>query len=43
LLKAAGVDMTTPEPFRAAMREMNSVLDAMEAILAKNGGKSPGS
>jgi oligoendopeptidase F len=35
LLKAAGVDMTTPAPFSAAMREMNAVMDEMEGILAK--------
>jgi oligoendopeptidase F len=32
-LKDAGVDMTTSAPFRAAMREMNSVMDQMERIL----------
>ena len=35
LLKAAGVDMTTPAPFSAAMREMNAVMDEMEGILAR--------
>jgi oligoendopeptidase F len=39
LLKMAGVDMTTSEPFQAAMREMNKIMDEMEAILAKSGGK----
>ena len=33
LLKGAGVDMTTSAPFNAAMREMNSVMDQMEALL----------
>ena len=33
MLKDAGVDMATPEPFAAAMREMNATIDAMEAIL----------
>ncbi len=33
LLKGAGVDMTTSGPFEAAMREMNRIIDAMEAIL----------
>ena len=32
-LKAAGVDMTGSAPFRAAMREMNSVMDEMEKLL----------
>lgn len=35
LLKAAGVDMTTPAPFSAAMREMNAVMDEMEGILGR--------
>lgn len=35
LLKDAGVDMTTDEPLELTMREMNRVMDEMEAILAK--------
>jgi oligoendopeptidase F len=35
LLKDAGVDMTTSAPFAAAMKEMNGVMDEMEAILAR--------
>lgn len=35
LLKEAGVDMTTSEPFKAAMGEMNKIMDQIEAILAK--------
>jgi oligoendopeptidase F len=35
LLKDAGVDMTSPEPIRAAIRLMNDVIDQIEAILAK--------
>jgi oligoendopeptidase F len=35
LLKDAGVDMTTPAPFNAAMADMNSVMDQMEALLKK--------
>jgi oligoendopeptidase F len=35
LLRDAGVDMTTPAPFAAAMKEMNAVMDQIEAILAK--------
>lgn len=34
LLRDAGVDMTTSGPFRAAMAEMNSVMDEMEKLLA---------
>jgi oligoendopeptidase F len=37
LLKKAGVDMTTSVPFQAAMAEMNSTMDEMEKILAKQG------
>ncbi|HEX7880968.1 MAG TPA: M3 family metallopeptidase, partial [Candidatus Eisenbacteria bacterium] len=37
LLREAGVDMTTSAPFKAAMKEMNSVMDEMEKILAKKG------
>jgi oligoendopeptidase F len=33
LLKGAGVDMTTPAPFGAAMTEMNSIMDEMEKLL----------
>jgi oligoendopeptidase F len=35
LLKAAGVDMASPAPFDAAMKEMNATMDQMEAILAR--------
>ncbi len=35
LLKGAGVDMTTSAPFDAAMKEMNTVMDEIEAILNK--------
>ena len=37
MLKDAGVDLATPGPFQAAMREMNKVMDEMEAILARKG------
>ncbi|HNW44172.1 MAG TPA: oligoendopeptidase F [Elusimicrobiales bacterium] len=33
LLKDAGVDMTTSAPFKAAMREMNGIMDEMEKLL----------
>lgn len=35
LLRAAGVDMTTPEPYRAVATRMNAIMDRIEAILAK--------
>jgi oligoendopeptidase F len=35
LLKDAGVDMTTSQPFEAAMREMNRIMDEMERIYAR--------
>jgi oligoendopeptidase F len=37
LLKDAGVDMTTGEPLQLTLKEMNRVMDEMEAILAKKG------
>ena len=37
LLKAAGVDPTTSVPFDAAMKEMNTVLEEMENIIARQG------
>jgi oligoendopeptidase F len=37
LLKDAGVDMTTDEPLQLTLKEMNRVMDEMEAILAKKG------
>lgn len=33
LLKDVGVDMTTSEPFKAAMKEMNTIMDEMEKLL----------
>jgi len=33
LLKDAGVDMTSPTPFRTAMREMNAIMDEMEKLV----------
>ena len=35
LLKDAGVDMTEPEPIRAAMRMTNEVMDRIDEILAR--------
>jgi oligoendopeptidase F len=35
LLKDAGVDMTTSQPFEAAMREMNRIMDEIERIYAR--------
>ncbi len=39
LLKDAGVDITTSVPFKAAMAEMNGIMDEMEKLLAENPGK----
>jgi oligoendopeptidase F len=41
MLKEAGVDLTTSQPFAAAMRDMNETIDAMEAILDKRGARPP--
>jgi oligoendopeptidase F len=35
LLKKAGVDMATPEPYRAVAAKMDAIMDEMEAILAR--------
>jgi oligoendopeptidase F len=35
LLKEAGVDMTTDEPLQLTLKQMNLVMDQMEAILAR--------
>ena len=37
LLKAAGVDMTTAEPFKKTMESMNWAMDEIEKILSKKG------
>ena len=34
VLKRAGVDMTTPEPFRAMLRKFETTLDQMEKLIA---------
>jgi oligoendopeptidase F len=39
LLKDAGVDMTTDEPLQLTLREMNRVMDEMEALIAKKASK----
>ena len=35
LLRNAGVDMATPEPYRAAAAEMDAIMDEMEEILSR--------
>jgi len=35
LVKAAGVDLATPAPYQAMVARMNSIMDQIEAILAK--------
>jgi oligoendopeptidase F len=35
LVKRAGVDLATPAPYRALAARMNSIMDQIEAILAK--------
>lgn len=41
LLKGAGVDMTTSQPFDATIAEMNATMDEMEAIVARLGRGAP--
>jgi oligoendopeptidase F len=33
LLKEAGVDMATPEPYQAVVAKMNAIMDEMERLL----------
>ena len=35
LLLRAGVDLASPEPYRAVIRKMNAIMDEMEALLEK--------
>jgi oligoendopeptidase F len=37
LLLRAGVDMTSPEPYRAVAKRMDRIMDEIEAILARRG------
>ncbi len=37
LVKKAGVDLATPAPYEALVKRMNSIMDQIEAILAKRG------
>ena len=34
LLKSAGVDMATPQPYQALVKRMNAIMDEMEVLLA---------
>jgi oligoendopeptidase F len=38
LLRRAGVDLATPEPYRAVVARMNSIMDRMEQLLEQRGG-----
>ena len=37
LVKAAGVDLASPDPYRAVATQMDRIMDRIEAILAKRG------
>lgn len=37
LVKKAGVDLATPAPYQALVKRMNSIMDQIDAILAKRG------
>jgi len=39
LLKAAGVDMATPEPYRAVVARMDAIMDEMERLLDEKEGR----
>ncbi|MBT8051553.1 MAG: oligoendopeptidase F, partial [Gammaproteobacteria bacterium] len=36
ILLRAGVDLASPEPYRAVIRKMNAIMDEMESILAES-------
>ncbi len=39
LLLKAGVDMTSPDPYRAVVKQMDDIMDEMEAILDRKAGE----
>jgi oligoendopeptidase F len=41
LLKEAGVDMDSPAPYRALLRQMNAWMDEMEQLVAAGAGMAP--
>lgn len=41
LLKNAGVDLSTPEPYRAIVAKMNDIMDEMEALLEQRRERAP--
>ena len=36
LMKSAGVDLATPEPYRALLRQMTALMDEIEELLDAN-------
>ena len=40
LLKEAGVDMDSPQPYRALLKQMNSLMDEMEKLVAEGVGQA---
>lgn len=40
LLKEAGVDMNSPQPYRALLKQMNRLMDEMETLVAEGAGKA---
>ena len=41
LLKAAGLDMDSPQPYRALLKQMNTLMDEMEKLVAEGAGRAP--
>jgi len=41
LLKAAGLDMDSPQPYRALLKQMNTLMDEMEKLVAEGAGRTP--
>ncbi|HXP98199.1 MAG TPA: M3 family metallopeptidase, partial [Telmatospirillum sp.] len=37
IVKKAGPDLASPEPYQALVRRMNHLLDQLETVLAENG------
>jgi oligoendopeptidase F len=41
LLKEAGVDMNSPQPYRALLKQMNTLMDEMEKLVAEGAAAAP--
>jgi oligoendopeptidase F len=41
LLKEAGLDMDSPQPYRALLKQMNTLMDEMEKLIREGAGSAP--